>query len=93
MCNLALAYMLSGQDEAAVQCATRAVEADPQDQVSANVLQFVREVPVTNLAGTDDNVIDLQQAALTVYADMQTLVVDTFVADISEHMYAAPLEA
>ncbi|WPD21237.1 MAG: tetratricopeptide repeat protein [Candidatus Electrothrix scaldis] len=44
LCNLALAHMLSGNDEAAVQCATRAVEADPTDEISANVQKLVCDV-------------------------------------------------
>ncbi|MEM8885684.1 MAG: tetratricopeptide repeat protein [Planctomycetota bacterium] len=42
--NLALAHMLGGDDAEAMACATRATEADPNDEVSATILALVREV-------------------------------------------------
>jgi tetratricopeptide (TPR) repeat protein len=42
--NLALAYMLHGDDEEGVACARRAVDLDPEDEVSLNALKYVQEV-------------------------------------------------
>ena len=44
LCNLALAHMLSGNDDAAVQCATRAVQADPSDEIFANAQKLVCDI-------------------------------------------------
>lgn len=42
--NLALAYMLHGDDADAVACARRAVALDPEDEVSRNAMKYVQEV-------------------------------------------------
>jgi Flp pilus assembly protein TadD len=42
--NLALAYMLHGNDPDAVACASRAVSLDSADEVSRNVLKCVQDV-------------------------------------------------
>ncbi len=44
VCNLALAHCLAGQDEDAEKCAAEATGSDPSDEISANVLAFVRDV-------------------------------------------------
>jgi tetratricopeptide (TPR) repeat protein len=44
VCNLALAHCLAGQDNEAEKCAAEASGSDPSDEISANVLAFVRDV-------------------------------------------------
>ena len=44
LANLALAYCLAGNDEAALGCATQAVDRDPRDRVSIWVKNRVTEV-------------------------------------------------
>jgi len=43
-CNLALAYLLAGDDSNALECASIAANGDPGDDISQNVLAFVRDV-------------------------------------------------
>ncbi|MCB1606273.1 MAG: tetratricopeptide repeat protein [Xanthomonadales bacterium] len=42
--NLALAYMMSGDDTSAIECAQRAVAMCPEDEVSKSVLRLVNAV-------------------------------------------------
>jgi len=42
--NLALAYMLNGDDKHAIECAERAARTAAGDEISSTVLEFVRDV-------------------------------------------------